>query len=75
MALHCIGNSDYDSSMVPNQITFSQSDAGIQKCFDMKIIDDGAHEGTEYFTLTFDTVANVDLTPRVMYVYITDNDE
>ena len=32
--------------------------------------DDGAHEGTEYFTLTFDTVANVDLTPRVMYICV-----
>ena len=74
----CTENSDYDPSMVPDQILFSLSNVGIEQCFDVMIIDDDSHEGTEYFILTFDTKAQnpqVTLTPRMFVVEITDNDE
>ena len=61
--------------MVPSQIVFSSSDAGTDKCFDVKVIDDDAVEGTENFMLKFDTDAKVTLTPRVLNVEIADNDE
>ena len=67
-------DSDYDPSMVPKWIKFSSSDAGIEKCFDVNIIDDNVHEDTETFMLTFDTEAQVTLTPTLLYVKIADND-
>lgn len=76
--LTCTENSDYDPSMVPDQIVFSLSKVGIEQCFDVMIIDDDAREGTEYFILTFDTKTQnpqVTLTPRIFIVEITDNDE
>ena len=74
----CPENFDYDPSMVPDQILFSLSNVGIEKCFDVMIIHDDAREGNEYFILTFDTKAQnpqVTLTPRMFVVEITDNDE
>ena len=61
--------------MVPEQISFSLSDD--EECFNVPIIDDEVREGTENFMLTFDIPIDqeVDLTPRIFDVEITDNDE
>ena len=74
--------SDYDPSMVPNQALFSISTAGNEQCFDVMIIDDDIPEDTEDFMLTFGTAIDPDaqnplvtLTPRILEVDITDNDE
>ena len=74
--------SDYNPSMVPDQDLFNITIAGIEQCFDVPIIDDDSTEGTEDFMLTFDTAIDpeaqnplVTLTPRILVVEITDNDE
>jgi hypothetical protein len=78
----CTENSDYDPSMVPNQILFNVSNNGTEQCFDVMIIDDNSSEDTENFMLTFGTPLDseaenprVTLTPRMFDVEITDNDE
>ena len=67
--------SDYNSSMVPRQISFSLSNG--KECFNVPIVDDDVREGTENFMLTFDIPIDqeVDLTPRIFDVEIIDNDE
>ena len=77
-----IENSDYDPSMIPNQILFNVSNNGIRQCFNVTIIDDNSSEGTENFMLTFDTPHIIEaedplvtLCPRMLHVEIIDNDE
>ena len=61
---------------------FNISIAGIRQCFDVMTIDDDIPEDTEDFMFTFDTAIDpeaqnsiVTLTPRILEVEITDNDE
>ena len=78
----CTESSDYDPSMVPNQISFSISNDGIDQCFNVRIIDDDIPEDNENFMLMFDTPVDAEavnpqitLTPRMLDVDIIDNDE
>ena len=68
--------------MVPNQISFSISNNGIDQCFNVRIIDDDIPEDDESFMLMFDTPVDAEaanpqitLTPRMFDVDIIDNDE
>ena len=72
--------SDYDPSMVPNQALFNLSTN--EQCFDVPIIDDDIPEDTENFMLSFDLLIDAEeqsplaiVTPRMLEVEITDNDE